>query len=287
MKAFFTAGFILVVMYAFPQSQHSWAEEKKFGEYLLENHFHKDCLTLFRGLHTNRSALSANQSDSTSFFIARCYEAMNKEDSMYKYLKYIYSDGPLHNYASARASLYLAKLGNYESAKSEVMSINQSADTSGTLKMFFLASIALLNHDSMEFHLQSKNMTPGSNLEEEENVLYEQATVIGSVKRKSPALAGALSAVVPGLGKVYGGKPLQGLTTLFPLTALAVQAAEAYHKGGIRDARFILYGSLFSLFYVGNVWGSVLSVGIKKREQYNESDQKVLSAMRLALSRTF
>ncbi len=82
------------------------------------------------------------------------------------------------------------------------------------------------------------------------------------MERKSAFVAGALSMVLPGTGKMYYGQRRQGRNFLFANAALGVQAYESYRKAGVRSARFITFGSLFSLFYIGNIYGTIK--GLKK-----------------------
>ena len=76
--------------------------------------------------------------------------------------------------------------------------------------------------------------------------------------RDSPWVAGMMSVVIPGSGKIYAGKTGQGIITFIQNVALGVQAYEAYRRDGWKSPRFLIYGGLFSFFYVGNVWGCLL-----------------------------
>jgi hypothetical protein len=82
------------------------------------------------------------------------------------------------------------------------------------------------------------------------------------VMKKSSFVAGTLSMVLPGTGKMYYGQRRQGWNALFANVVLGIQAYESYRKAGIQSARFITFGSLFSLFYIGNIYGTVK--GLKK-----------------------
>lgn len=88
---------------------------------------------------------------------------------------------------------------------------------------------------------------------------------------KSAGLAGALSAVVPGSGKVYAGRPWDGLSSLFMIGILAWQAYEGYEKDGLVSGRCMAFGLLGSAFYTGNVYGSVNAARL-----YNQSCKRAL-----------
>ncbi len=60
-------------------------------------------------------------------------------------------------------------------------------------------------------------------------------------------------------------------------------AYEAYRKAGAGSARFIAFGSLFSVFYIANIWGSVLAVKIKQKEYYRAYDNQILFDLHIPL----
>lgn len=102
-------------------------------------------------------------------------------------------------------------------------------------------------------------------------------------QRKTPFVGGLLSALVPGLGKVYAGKPRQFLSTLVPIAIMGLQAWEGYNYSGFKSARFWVFGSVATLFYIGNIYGSAIAVRVAKKEQYDLVQHQVFVDLRLAL----
>ena len=96
------------------------------------------------------------------------------------------------------------------------------------------------------------------------------------LKKKSPALAGAYSAIIPGMGKLYCGKKNQFVTSLIANLALGLQTWEAASKDGTNSARFIVTGILFSFTYFGNIWGSVLTAKNYRSENYRQLEYEIL-----------
>jgi hypothetical protein len=92
---------------------------------------------------------------------------------------------------------------------------------------------------------------------------------------------------VPGLGKIYSGKKKQGIAAFLPVMSLALLTYEAYRMDGVKSARFIGFGALFGVFYIGNIWGSTLSVKIKQNEFNREYDNKILFDMHIPLRNLF
>jgi TM2 domain-containing membrane protein YozV len=77
---------------------------------------------------------------------------------------------------------------------------------------------------------------------------------------KSEALAGVLSALVPGSGKMYVGEWGDGITALLVtglFTFLAYDNFKANHK-----TRAWIFTGLGAFFYAGNIYGSIASAQI-------------------------
>lgn len=94
-----------------------------------------------------------------------------------------------------------------------------------------------------------------------------------SAPHKSPLLAGIFSALIPGSGKIYTGETGDGITA-FILTSLfgylAYTNFEHEHK-----LRAWIFTAAGTGFYLGNIYGSVLSAGIKNRQLEYATGQKV------------
>lgn len=94
-----------------------------------------------------------------------------------------------------------------------------------------------------------------------------------STPHKSPLLAGIFSALIPGSGKIYTGETGDGITA-FILTSLfgylAYTNFEHEHK-----LRAWIFTAAGTGFYLGNIYGSVLSAGIKNRQLEYAAGQRV------------
>ncbi len=80
----------------------------------------------------------------------------------------------------------------------------------------------------------------------------------GQHKPKRPAVAGILSAALPGAGKAYLGRWGAGGVSLLGHAALGVQVWEGYRHGGVRSPQFIVMGSLLVLSYGANIYGTII-----------------------------
>lgn len=123
-------------------------------------------------------------------------------------------------------------------------------------------------------------------LAESEKALSELA---GSLNRKSksPWLAAGLSAIVPGAGKIYAGKTGQGVASFLAVGSLAAITGEQWKKNGPGNWRTIVAGSLCAIFYIGNIYGSWISVSIHQQEVNNETKALVIYNLTVPLHSFF
>ena len=83
---------------------------------------------------------------------------------------------------------------------------------------------------------------------------------------KKPWFAAILSAVIPGLGKLYAGKTRSFFTTLILNAAYATQTIESEKKLGPAHFFSIINAGAFTAFYFSNIYGSYLAVKQRKKE---------------------
>jgi TM2 domain-containing membrane protein YozV len=77
---------------------------------------------------------------------------------------------------------------------------------------------------------------------------------------KSPALAGTLSAIIPGSGKMYVGEWGDGITALLVTSLFAFLAYDNFQAD--HTTRAWIFTGLGAFFYAGNIYGSVASAQI-------------------------
>jgi TM2 domain-containing membrane protein YozV len=88
-----------------------------------------------------------------------------------------------------------------------------------------------------------------------------------AIHRKSPAAAVALSALVPGLGKIYSNDWKDGLLSLLFVATNVWQSYRGFSKNGIKSATGWVFGSLAFGFYTANLFGSSKSAKIYNSKQ--------------------
>ena len=98
---------------------------------------------------------------------------------------------------------------------------------------------------------------------------FEKLATSGQkIRRKNPITAAALSAIVPGLGRLYVGRPGDGLYSFVFIGISGFSAYRGFARQGLHSGRGWVLGGLTAALYLGNVYGSYLSAKIvnQKRE---------------------
>ena len=105
------------------------------------------------------------------------------------------------------------------------------------------------------------------------NPLYQNYISIidqaSSEHMKKPFVAGFLSTMVPGLGKVYTGDWKDGIVSFIFTAGMGFQAYRKFSKFGVNNYRPWVYTAIGSGFYLGGIYGSVKSAKNKNRKKLN------------------
>jgi hypothetical protein len=89
--------------------------------------------------------------------------------------------------------------------------------------------------------------------------------------KRKPWVAGLLSAIVPGLGKLYNGRPRSFRGSLLANAFFGAQMYEAIRKKGIKNPYSIISTGIFSVFYLSNIYGSYYDlkrVKVEKKKNF-------------------
>ena len=88
-----------------------------------------------------------------------------------------------------------------------------------------------------------------------------------NLPKKNSFVSGMFSAVIPGAGKCYCGRPMDGLHSFVTTGITTWQAYEGFKADGIHSVKGWIFGVLGGLFYLGNIYGSVVAADIYNEEQ--------------------
>lgn len=98
-----------------------------------------------------------------------------------------------------------------------------------------------------------------------------------NLPRKSSWLAGTMSALVPGTGKMYAGRTSDGLYSLALIGGASWLAYRGFRDDGTSSVKGWLLGSVGAVLYVGNIYGSVVAVRLYNAN-HEESLQRDIEA---------
>lgn len=255
-----------------------------FLNYLLESKQYEDAIFLSKQLLHQQNF----NNYSPAYYAGFAHYNLRQLDSAAVYLGKVPASNPYFYKSRFFQGISLAYLKEYAQAKQVFSQLPTADSLQQELKIFEQAGLALLQKDYKEFNTLSQKFTyqyfPFS--QQENNLLTYKQDLL-QVKKRSPVVAGLLSAVIPGAGKLYAGQLGQGVAIFLQNTIFGLQAYEGYRKDGPRSARFIIYSSLFTVFYIGNVWGSVLSVQIKRQQMYDKINNQIVFDMHIPLRTIF
>lgn len=286
-------GFMVICQWAAAQvspTDSLYRQEIDFGQYLLNSQQYDDAASVFAKLDTATVGhLTKPQADSLHFLNGWAYYNLKQLLPSSEQLLRVSGNSTKYHASRFFAAYQLTYKEYYPQAEGVLNDLYLGQDSLlAELRAFQLSGNALLSRNFAQFEQHAQGFTYSYyQLQKEEENLQKAYHQLMKVKRRSPFVAGLLSAVVPGLGKVYAGKPKQGIASFFPIALLGAQAFENIHKRGIKNGFSIFYTGLFSVFYIGNIWGSALSVQIKQQEQFNEIDHHILFDLHIPLRNVF
>lgn len=215
------------------------------------------------------------------------YSLKSLEPSAYEFLK-VSPTSPFYNKSRFFAAYNQMHLGNYPSAKEILNQLNTLDKETENLRMFQLAGISLLEKDFTAFdNLANRIDSSHYILHNEYLKLNSYVDLITSHRKKSPAVAGILSALIPGSGKMYVGKTAQGISSLIAVAGFGLVTMENWKRNGPENFKTILFGAIFTTFYVGNIYGSVHLSKISENEFQHEYQNKILFNLHIPLRNFF
>ncbi len=261
--------------------------EHEFVRYLLITKQQDEAIFILKQKLLTSKRLS--ERDSINFLIGRTYYSNQSLKEATQYLSQVGStDAFLQDQSAFLYAYSKSYLSEYKEAYSTLSQYSLREPSFIPLKTFQLAGVALLSNDFDTFDSLERNFNSDrlDVKQRQENFLVYRKD-LQSLKQRSPFIAATLSGILPGLGRVYGGKKATGIYSFIAATLLGLQVHEAYRKDGINSPRFIVYGTLFSAFYIGNIWGSALSVKVSRNEKEEAIKHQILVDMHIPLRSVF
>lgn len=244
----------------FSQNIYDIEHSRKYSQYLFDSKQYK-----LASEELERVLFYDKDNDSVKFQLIRAYLLDHEFEMVTKRMDSLYPDPLLmpRSYALEYSKALLSVNSIYQARKF----INQSQKLTESDRLYLN-----LNVDLLDYKWDAAQSTFG--LIKDQNFSLDAGYTnifnrINTTRYKSPGLAMALSAVVPGLGKVYTNNWKDGLFSLIFVGGTAFQAVRGYKNYGKRSGFFIAYTTIAATFYLGNLYGS-----FKSANKYNERLRK-------------
>jgi hypothetical protein len=264
-------------------SQNRINPDFQYVDHLSHAHNYKDALDLLRFEKTRF------HEDTLNFLMGYNYHFLRKPDSSAFYLSKVPENSNFYYQALSYGSLNYLYGKKYSEAGRQLQSalrkknLEDDALLSLMLGGKFLLERNYKSLDSLAPHFKFNDYR----FSQEQEYLLLLNKNLQLQKRKSPLVAGMLSAVVPGSGKFYAGKKGAGLAAFLCNMALAGFVAESYYRSGYKSPQFITFGSMFLCFYTGNILGSVYSVKQQIRSTNGKINNEILATIHIPITRVF
>jgi hypothetical protein len=260
----------------------TFGREWQFARYLADKEATDEAAFVLQAI--DRLTLNTSQRDSLAYLGGWLAYSTKSLDEASRQLLTVSPASPFYLKSQYFGAYCLAFQHQRDSAGAVLQRLPAPDSTLSELRAFEQAGLALLQRKYARYDTLRQQFTYSSYaLSAEETRLDAHRRELQAQKRRSPALAGLMSAVVPGSGKVYAGKARQGIAAFLPVLMLGLLTWEGYRKDGPTSLRFLGFGSLFTVFYVGNIWGSTLAVKVRRDEFNRVYDNKILFDMHIPL----
>lgn len=260
----------------------NFSREWQFAHYLADKEATDEATFVLQAI--DRQTLTTAQRDSLAYLSGWLDYSAKSLDEASRQLLTVSLASPFYLKSQYFGAYCLAFQNQRDSAGAVLHRLPGSDSTLRELRAFERAGLALLQRQYARYDTLRQQFTYSSYaLSAEETRLDAYRRELQAQKRRSPALAGLMSAVVPGSGKMYAGKARQGVASFLPVLMLGLLTWEGYRKDGPTSLRFLGFGSLFTVFYVGNIWGSTLAVKVRRDEFNRVYDNKILFDMHIPL----
>lgn len=251
-------------------AQRNALADYRFGNYLLGKGLLRDAATL---THTIADDYTPAALDTMRHLRGYTLYAMQNFGEAAAALGEVTPHSPLYAKSTFYGTICDLEVGSIEGAKERlnIFATTPAANNYGELLAFERGGIALLEGDKRGYEEQRTLFTyTNPHLTAQQQALDQIA--LSAPRDLSPWVAGVASAVVPGLGKIYAGNIGEGVASFLLVGAFATLTANSWAKAGTpANWRTITYGTIGSLLYISNIFGSVASVKVyyKNFEEIN------------------
>ncbi len=258
----------------------------QFSEYLINQSLYEEAV--YESNQILKLKLTKPQTDSALYFNGWAKYNLKQLLSSSKTLQQVSPESEFYSKSQLFGSYNLIHIGKYDQAVDMMNHFQKSNETEEHFSLFLQSGIQLINRN-VEAYRTIANQLPQDyyGFAREVAFLNNLATSIENKRPKSPVLAGILSGIIPGSGQIYAGKTGQGIAAMLMASGLAVVALENYNKRGPEKFETIFFGSVFTVFYIGNIYGAAFSAKIANDENNELINRQILFNLHIPLRNIF
>ena len=219
----------------------------RFGNYLFNDHDY------LRAINEYKAVLKSSWNDTLQFKIGLANYKMGKYRLAIGEFGKVKKKSKLKSQAELEKIRSFYKLGNYRLLRNKISEIMDASSQ----------KINLLRLNNISFLLDKSPLSDKKTITENfENNDRSKIETYYNFKinppYKSETKAGVLSAIIPGLGKVYADETGDGITAFLLTGIFTYLSVNKFQNNHIASGW--LYASIAAFFYAGNIYGSVAAV---------------------------
>ncbi len=253
-KIFTSFLFLLLTVTTFSQEIYDYNHSKKFSDYLYKSGQYKLAIDEYERV------IFLNPHDTSSMFnLLKSYRLSNNNEAGFvKFDKLFPNENNMPLSFKKEKIRLLIKTDRYDAASHLLSTI----DIPKIEIQSFNYGLAIMQKDWEQSLLLRDKQTKSNTLSSQLNVVLEERL---AHRNKSPVIAGMLSAIFPGMGKVYTKRYADAAIAFLFVGANAYQSYRGFINNGEKSAYGWIFGSMAVGFYIGNIYGSA-----KSAKKYNE-----------------
>jgi len=267
------SALVILTFFTRTYSQNTSPCDLKFINHLLRTGYFEEA----RFLLDSADCSSSRMNDSVNYLRSWSYFSLNLLTASSESLLKIKPSSSFYPKSHFYAAYNYAQTGNLTRAIEILEETEVSTSNQFSLKKYEIAGLKLLQGDSSSFYNWINNNAPGEpEISESAIRLNSISREINSHKSKSPFLAGLLSGIIPGSGKLYAGRKGEAIAAFFSTAGIGLVTWENYRKRGINNFYTLASGSVFAVTYLANIYGSAFSVTVTENDYMENAKSTIL-----------
>lgn len=251
--------FCLFAVTVFSQDLYNFRNSAQFAEYLKQSGQYELAASEYERLVFMRP-----DSQELKYHLLDCYILANNLKQTIKRANQLQTDGD--SVIESYRVWALMKSGNFPHATQILSSSSSLSAESGR---YYQAWNLILQDKYREASVLLKNQkTEGYT---PQSLMVDISCEGLGLPRRSPAVAGIFSAIVPGTGKMYSGEIKDGAIAFITIGLMSYQAYRGFKRDGKNSVYGWIFGSISTGFYLGNIYGATRSA-----KRFNERQKRNL-----------